>query len=91
MFPEHSRTFEFEIAGPHRLLANKQHAGFVIQLRAEFLVPITPDRNRTIGERGVIFVRAVSGSDRFAHVGRSGERMGQGARIDKDNSVAAIC
>src|SRR5213594_2427638 len=45
-----------------------------------------PDEDYTaLAERSVIFVRTISGSDRFADVGRSGERMRQRTRIGKDD------
>jgi len=79
----------FKVAGLHRMLANKQNAGLVIELDTKIGVPLSPKRNAAIGQGRVIFVRSVSGADRFADIGRSSEWMGQGTLINKDDLVAA--
>src|SRR5207248_9966638 len=74
----------------HRSLANKQNAGLVVELDPEIGVPFSPKFDATFRERSVIFVRPVSGADRFADVGRSGGRMGQGTGIDQNDFVSAF-
>src|SRR5215467_8082400 len=80
----------FKIAGLHRVLANEQNARVVIELDAELAVPFSPKLDATLGERSVIFIRTISRSDRFADIGRGGERMRQGTRFDKRNLMAAF-
>jgi len=72
------------------MLANKQDAGLVIEIDTKVSVPLSPKRNAAIGQGRVIFVRSVSGADRLADISRSGEWMGQGTRVDKDDLVAAL-
>jgi hypothetical protein len=62
----------------------------VIEFRAEVSVPLSPNGKATIRHGGINFIRPISGADGLADIGRSGEGMGQGAGIDKDNSMPAF-
>src|SRR5437899_4575066 len=88
-FFEYPAAFVLKIAGLHGLVADEQNARFMIQLGAQIDVPLFPKRNAAIGQLSVRFVRAVSRTDSLADIGRSGERMGQGARIDQHDPVPA--
>ena len=90
MFFENAAALVFKITRLHSSFANKQDAGFVIELDAETGVPFFPKRNRALGQFGVDLVRTISGPDRFADVGRSGQRMGQRAGIDQNNAMATF-
>src|SRR5467141_1959383 len=90
LFFQDSAALTFKVAGLHRILANKQNACLVIEIDTKVNVPLSPKRNAAIGQGRVIFVRSVSGADRFADIGRSGEWVGQRTRVDKDHLVSAL-
>ena len=89
-FLQNAAALVFKLARLHCFPANKQDTGFVVELDAELSIPLSPNFNTALRERGVILVCAISRSDCFADIGRSGSRMGQGAGVYQDDFVAAL-
>src|SRR5260370_35116247 len=87
LFFQNPTALIFKIAGLHRTLANEQNACLVIEFDPEFGVPRFPNVDTAFGERGVFFVRTVSGPDGLADVVSSRERLGQGTTIGQDHFV----
>ena len=65
-------------------------AGIVIEFDAELFIPVAPKLDRTFGQFGVFFIRAVSCPDCFADISGGRQRMRQWSGIDQDNVVPAV-
>ena len=67
----------------------ERHSGLVEERLRRVPVPGAPAVERALGQRGVELVSAVVEPHDLADVGRLGERVGQGTRVDQRHLVAA--
>ena len=80
----------FKIAWLHFPAPNEHHADFVVQLGAEFLIPLAPEFDRTFGKGRVIVISAVCGAHGLTDIGGRCQRMWQRPRIDQHDFVTAL-
>jgi len=62
----------------------------VVQLCAEFFIPVAPEFDRTFGKGGVIFISTVCSAHGLTDIGGRRQRMRQRTGIDQHDFVTAL-